>query len=246
MSSALNLGNIVLPGDFPNMSQFTIPVTAGLLFMGLFGESAKRSPLNLAGSGIKAAVIGAPVFDGVKGRFDGSNYLDLGNIETSDMTLMVVTKNPDWETTQSGVIGSYSSAAPGDGGVNIFERATTATTGQLSGLVYRPPSGAGSSMDLAVTNSSFTLMALRTAGSPNGRGYLQNLTAGTASEQVSAVARTANANNKFMVGRLNSSTFVGRCEIVAALAYNRSVSNAELAALAAWIRTYAASKGVTV
>lgn len=246
MASALNLGNIVLPGDFPNMAQFTIPVVDGLIALGLFGESQKRSPLNLAGSTVKFSVVGTPVFDGVCGHFDGSNYLSLGNIETKDMTLLVITRNPDWETTQSGVIGSYSSAAPGDSGINIFERATTASTGQLSGLVYRAPSGTGNSMDLAVSNSSFTLMSLRTAGSPNGRGYLQNLTAGTASEQVSGTVRSANANNVFMIGRLNSTAFVGSCEIIAALAYNRSISNDELASLAEWIRKYASSKGVTV
>lgn len=245
MINAMNLGDVKLPGDFPNIHQFTNPVVDGLTVMMLLGESAKRSVVNLAGSTAKASVIGTPTFNGVSGAFDGSNYLSLGAIETAEMSLLAIVRNPEWATTNAGFLGTNSPGAPGDSGVCIFEQ-TTPVAPSINGNVYRLPASGAASMYLPSDNNNFSLISLRTSAGPNGRGYLQNLTNNSAVQLVATAGRVANANNNFTIGRLTNTSFVGNCDLMAALAYSRSITDAELTSLAAWMRSYATSKGVTV
>lgn len=250
MANALNLGSVKLAGDFPNIHQFNIPVVDGLVGFFLFGESPKRSIVNLAGSTApKASMVGAPVFNGVSGAFDGANYLTLGKgVETADMSLLAIVRNTDWENTQAGFIGTNGSGLTpaGDQGVCMFEESTSPAVKNVKGTVYRTGGGSGTTAVVTADNTAFNLVSLRTAGGPNGRGYVQNITLSAATEQTATAARVANANNEFTIGRLANSTLRGKCDLVAAVAFNRSITDAELSSLTTWMRSYATSKGLTV
>lgn len=248
MINALNLGDVKLPGDFPNVHQFNIPVTQGLTALFLLGESPKRSPRNLAGNGAPAAkVVGAPVFNGVSGAFDANNYITLGkNLETVEMTLLAILRNTEYATSNAGYFGTNGgdSAPLGDAGVCLLEQAT-GNPMSITGSVWRLP-GTGSIGTVSADNANFQVAALRTSGSPTGLGFTQNYTTGSYAEHQASGSRSANPNNEYTIGRLSKANLRGKCELMAAIGYDRSLDDSEMASMYAWLKSYAASKGVDV
>ncbi|KEX91598.1 hypothetical protein HA62_23365 [Pseudomonas putida] len=237
MSNALNLGSIVLPGDnYPSIFGFNIPVTSGLEGAYLFGDGLNQVGRNYAPGKSNAMVSGGPVAGGGFASF-GSGYLNTGISETADMTIISVCRDSSgFADPQPGFVGNNISLVAG--GVAL---ATGSGGAALRGQAVKD--ALSDYATVAATTSNFVLVAYRARSSVASQ--ISNLTSGVSAVAASTGVRTIDPS-PILVGRLPSLNFQGPNDQAVCLIYSRALTDAELSLVAAWVRGYCTSKGITV
>jgi len=239
MSNALNIGNISLPGDgYPSIFGFKIPVTTGLEGAYLFGDGAGQFSRNYAPGKPNATVIGSPSSGSGYGVFSENGYLDTGISETADMTIITVARDSTgFVDPVPGYVGNNFSIA--SGGVAIYIGSPTTLRGNAI------KNGAVDYVNVSGDPAVFTAQCLRARSA--AASSFTNMTSGsTASSANTTGTRTVDSSNKIWIGRLPANTFKGINDQVLTLIYSRAISDAELNQIATWLRSYCASKGISV
>lgn len=235
MSNILNLGDIVLPGSgYLNIYGLTVPVTANLQGAFIFGDG-DISGRNYAAGGPQASVVGTPAQTDNGITLDGSNYIDTGIAQTTDMTFIVVARLGH-SADRAGVIGNYNTT-----GIAIFDLSAANTS--IAGNLQR--NGATSQANTDTTANQYQLIAFRAGVSSNSR--IQNVTLATDVSNTANTSPVINLNSETIkIGRLPATSFVGPVDIAAVLIYDRVLSDAEANDDFTWARNYMASRGVSV
>ena len=240
MSNALNLGNIVLPGDnYPSIHGFNIPVTSGLEGAFLFGDGTAQMGRNYAPGKANATVVGAPVAGAGFGVFSEAGYLNTGISETAEMTIITVCRDSSGQVDpKPGFIGNHLDIP--SGGVAIF----TATETTFRGQNVKNSLSDYCNLSATGTVATFTQIAFRVKS--NAPSLMTNLTSGVTVSSTSSAARSVDSGNKILIGRIPSEGFKGLNDQVAALIFSRTITDAELTSIATWLRNYCAVHGITV
>lgn len=235
MSNILNLGNVTLPGSgYLNLYGLTVPVTTNLKGAFLFADG-DLSGRNYAAGGPEATVFGSPVLTDNGLTMDGTNYVDTGIVQTTDMTLIVVARLGHG-AARAGIIGNYNST-----GIAIFD--LSASNASIAGNVQR--NGTTSQANTDTTANQYQLIAFRAGVSSNSR--IQNVTMATDISNTANTSPVINLNSDTIkIGRLPGTSFVGPVDIAAALIYDSVLSDVDANKDFTWARDYMTARGVTV
>lgn len=239
MSNALNIGNIALPGDgYPSIFGFKIPVTDGLEGAYLFGDGVGQFARNYAPGKANAKVVGSPSSGSGYAMFSELGYLDTGIAETAEMTIITVARDSSgFVDPVPGYVGNNFSVSAG--GVAIYIANTTTLRGNAI------KNGAVDYVNVTGDPATFIAQCLRARS--GAASSFTNMTSGvTASSANTTGTRTIDASNTIWIGRLPATAFKGLNDQVATLIYSRAISDSELNQVATWLRSYCASKGISV
>lgn len=249
--------NILVPGaDFSSSAVgFNAAVPSNLAGLWFFNRGTRNSRRNLALNGIDADIVGVPEDQGTFLRFKGMENLFQTSIPDSvELTHIAVIKTPDTlaDTAHQPMylsnFGSGSKSgytASGLSGASIYS--TTPTTFTMSASRYTDGTQAGVTSSgtsiPAADVSSWKMMASRIR---QDRAQRDNLTAGTttAGNFTGANARVLAAGN-FRIGSSFNTSYGGIADVAAICMYDRFISDAELATMAAQIRSVMSHIGIT-
>lgn len=247
MSNALNLGNIVLPGDnYPSIFGFNIPVTSGLEGAYLFGDGSGQVARNYAPGKANAAIVGtlAPVGAGFA-TFSDAGYINTGISETAEMTLITVSRDSTGTADPiPGYIGNNFSVA--GGGTTIISGSPTTLRGSCVKInaTLTPPAADVEFISAAGNPATFTAQSFRAKNA--APSLMNNLSTGLQVVSTNSGVRVLETNYPIWIGRIPSNSFKGFNDQVAALVFSRALGDAELALLMTWLRGYCASKGIAI
>jgi hypothetical protein len=233
MANALNLGNIVLPGDgFPDFDSFSIPIWDGLVGAFLFKNGL--SPTNMVPDSVSAAIVGAPVVGDGYVSFTGTAYLQTELSDSSAMTLIVGCRP---KVGPVAYIGNYLSSTLGGQSIS-----SGAAMNSVTATSARGASVNGQAILTGLTAGAWGCYAAKLPGS--GQSEAHDLLKGTKVSSPGSGNRVL-TTEKIRIGSSRTVGFEsGTCDISFALIYNRAVSDAELASISGWARGYMKDSGL--
>ncbi|MCE1053433.1 MULTISPECIES: hypothetical protein [Pseudomonas putida group] len=240
MANALNLGDVVLPGNnYLSIFGFNIPVKSGLEGAFLFGDGGAQIGRNYAPGKANAVVVGSPQAMNGYTTFNETGYLESGISETAEMTIIIVCRDSTGNADpRPGFIGNHFDIA--SGGVAIFTASETVFRAQN----IKNKLSDYCNLNATDTIATFTPMALRVRN--NAPSVMRNMTTGANAASTSSAARTIDAARKIQIGRIPSDGFKGLNDMMAAIIYSRSITDEELSVLTDWLKGYCLSHGVSV
>lgn len=236
MSNALNLGNIILPGDgYPSLFGFQIPVVSGLEGAFLLGDGEAMLGKNYAPGKSDGVVIGTPTANSGYAAMSGSGYIDTGISETDALTLFAVLRDSSGTVDMApGVIGNYVS---GNSGASLYMGADYIRSGLAR-------TGTTDGVSTGINPAIFSLVSAR--GATGIATRVKNWTAGSENSGTAITDRALNTAQTLKIGELPNASFAGPIDIGLAMIYSRVLTDVEMDQMAAWARSYCAAKGITV
>ncbi len=237
MSNALNIGNVMLPGDnYPALLGFSIPILASLEGAFLLGDGIAQMTRNYAPGKADAKAVGILRTGSGYAILDETGYLNTGIMETAEMTAITVGRAPEGTvSTNPAFLGNNQNTSTG--GFAIFPNSLGAQGTSIRAAALERIQVTGRYQD-------FTAVSHRLKETtPN---IVNNLSSGERVLGASSAARTLERSNPILIGRLPSNAFKTTNEQVLVLIYSKALSDTELATVYSWIRAYAAEKGIAV
>ena len=265
---------VVLMGKNVNAQAFSmginVPVMSGLL--GVWFGGSKGKWYNQIQGGVQPSVIGTPVnTTEYSSQFSSSAYIDTGIAEQSNMTLLVIAKVYAPTSGRMQLFGNYnqnttdgSTSVTANGSGIVFEASGIQ---QMLGASYTGVAGATSNPNTAVLAAESGLAtSLSAAGDASwramlgkidgagaagtaGNRYIKNLTKGTLATAALVSGNVRDLRNKanLRIGTQGpNGNATAATEIMAAMLWNRALTNAEEAQMYAYIKSYASRRGITV
>lgn len=233
---------------------FVPPVVTGLKLWVWLGVDLATSCEDKSGSGFTLSAVGAPTFDPTSANFvNGTNYLLTTVPDYDDVTLLCVARCGDTLASAAHVPGFISAygADTGRGGTPIIGSALAQTGNSTApSLSLQMNGGFNPSGTIVQTASPAFAVAPITnfkflAGMLSGAGTrkIWDQTDGTNIAASGLGTRVPNTSNKFKIGSLGHASWVGgTCDMAWAAIYNRVMSDAEVAATYAFVKSYLSAK----
>ena len=222
-------------GGHPPVAATTIPVTDGLIYAGLYSGGADYAETNWAGTDGSAA--GAPVAPGRFVRFPDGSFVDTGLAESPAFTCLVIGKAP--ATFAPLVFMGNHGGSEATQGITMFAYDTI----RIAGFIKTAAGTNG--MTIAANVNQWGMYAMLSPANGNGK-RLMNLTAGTESTGADTSPRQVSGARNMRIGASYSASASGASDLLAALYWNRALSQGELDDMRDWGRDYASSFGFAV
>lgn len=244
-----------------NAVRFVPPVAAGLEFWGLFGGSGEKTKKNLAPNKPDGVLIGAPVIAEDHATFSRYDYVETSVRDHADLTLFVVARVFDEDTSGGGTLFSTGLAQPRAGvsgsssGVQFVYYSTVAE-GQEELRAHRykfngvadAPTVASPYPSQAVVTKQWALLAM-THNSATHTTRLKNFTTGLT---VSATAVAPNSIEDVVAatfkigGQPGGASYAAPIDLAAAAMYHVALSDADSALVYDRLKKTMALRGIVI
>lgn len=233
MANALNLGDVVLPGDgFPDFYSFSIPVWDNMAGAFLFKGGLNVN--NLAPDRDPATLVGTPTSGAGFASLGKANYIQTDLTDSAEMTFIIGCRP---KVGPVAYISNYLTAA--NGGQILSSNGSSLTSVAAS-------SGRGTGVDgqallTGITPGAWGCYAIRSPA--NGQTEAMNLLTGVSALSPGSAPRVMSAE-KVRIGSTVVGFDTGTCDVSFALIYNRRLTDPEMTSLGQWSRGYMVDSGL--
>lgn len=246
--------NLAIKGaDFSAASiGFVAPVMAGLEFWNYLGDTLAKTARNLVVGKPGITAVGAPVINpGYVSLKGGSNFLQTGLVDQSEVTLLAVSRIPNLaDSTYAYVIGSFAgSGAQGGSSLLYSNSASTAAKHKPQAYAARNASGTDAPVIAEVAEANATAWGFHAVRIGAAYHRIDDKTRGLSGSGPITNPRSAPNGQFYRIGSSNAGTasiVIGDVDVAFATGYSRCLTDAEVEANYQRVKAYLASKGITV
>lgn len=245
-----------------NAIRFIPPVAEGLEFWALFGSTNEKTKKNLAPNKPDGVLMGAPVISQGHATFSRYDYVETSVSDHADLTLFVVARVFDEETSGGGTLFSTGLAQPRPNGVGgsssgvQFVYYSTVAEGQeelrayryrFNGVANSPTVAAPYPAQAVVTNQWALLAMVNDAATHTTR--LRNLTTG---QTTSAAAVAPNSIEDIVAatfkigGQPGGASYAAPIDLAAAAMYHVALSDTDIALVYDRMKKTMALRGINI
>jgi len=257
LQSGINLQSPSAASLIGYAGELILPVMDSLVGAFLFDTSVELSRRNWANGGRDATAVGAPAMatgnHGIK-LLQATNYLKTNILEADNMTVMICVENAAKVFWPIGTyLGPRSASDSTQCRGMLIQMTSPASNQAYTGFASRYSGSSGGASTLVssgtkqVTTGNARIMSIRSA-EPAGTITLKDLTdnataiTGTRATEV----RDKSTISPFLIGsNYGASDASVEATMYSAFLWNRTLTDAELTSMAAWIRKWEAAHGVT-